>query len=312
MPLFGGTTPREQTAYPAARKPKKQASYATNKQFLGILALCFTPWIFFSVILCLFVFLYHELYEVAWIVAIALIAISIVWIVSDVMTVTGGQFYVFFGVLSIVACLAGVFVGLYVYYGWIWHYWKIEGLRVYKNVLPAEPAASHADAGKIIFSEDSRVDMTKAVGFQAGHVYCVAPVRDDSEPARVNYWAAGMDCCAARANFNCDDAWDTTARSGTVILDHGYTISFSHRDFYLKAVKEAEALYDVASADKPIFVRWVKDANAVQGEFYTLGTQFTAGAIAVYLPISIVLGAVMSYAYQKRKTAQEDEEKMRL
>merc|ERR1719159_1832451 len=60
-----------------------------------------------------------------------------------------------------------------------------EEAREYHNVLPSEPAAAHADAGKITFAEAARIDTTKAVGYKAASTYCVAPILDPSSNNRV-------------------------------------------------------------------------------------------------------------------------------
>ena len=46
-----------------------------------------------------------------------------------------------------------------------------------------------------------------------------------------------------------------------MIVDNNSFMS-SHRDFYMQAVEVAEATYDIVSAKKPIFVRWVADPTA--------------------------------------------------
>jgi hypothetical protein len=53
----------------------------------------------------------------------------------------------------------------------------------------------------------------------------VAPVLDyaNGSPVgtRVEYWAAGQDCCGQRADFRCDESWNVAARSGVVMLKPG-------------------------------------------------------------------------------------------
>ena len=36
----------------------------------------------------------------------------------------------------------------------------------------------------------------------------------------------------------------------------------THRDYYMLAVEEAEAAFDLVSAKKPLFVRWVSDEES--------------------------------------------------
>merc|ERR1719453_143098 len=104
------------------------------------------------------------------------------------------------------------------------------------NLMPTNLAEAHADAGKIVFTDATRVDTTRAAGYKDGSMYCVAPIEDDVPIGKVQYWAAGTDCCLGRADFNCDDAWDPKARSGVVILDSN-TWMPSNRDKYTEAVK---------------------------------------------------------------------------
>ena len=77
----------------------------------------------------------------------------------------------------------------------------------YLNVLPSESAAAHADAGKLLFSLDTKVDTSKTVGYRAKHVYCVAPIMDYATTV-IQYWAVGVDCCQGRGQFACGDVVD--------------------------------------------------------------------------------------------------------
>merc|ERR1719231_1169470 len=96
-----------------------------------------------------------------------------------------GSWFLHIGVLCVCACVAGSLAGLFNYYTFMYQYWSIDEGQTYTNVLPTEPAASHADAGKIVFSSTSRVDTTRALGYKVGTVYCVAPILDDTQFDRV-------------------------------------------------------------------------------------------------------------------------------
>lgn len=265
------------------------------------------PFFIFTGVLLFYVYMYHTYFHIAWFISLALTLVSIVFITSDLYTIQGGQWYLFYGVLCLLATLTATFVGMYIYFEFTFQFYKIGGLRTYTNVLPAEPAASHVDAGKIYFSPDSKVDITRAVGFQAqGGVYCVAPILDDTEIARVNFWAVGRDCCKARASFNCDEAWNKDAHAGAVVMDSGAPqVSFNQMDFYMKAVKEAQALYDLSSADQPIFVRWVVDPSFMQTEFWNKGWWECIYWIIAYACVSLVLGTIFQYCSAYRARAQQ-------
>jgi len=110
-----------------------------------------------------------------------------------------GSWFLSLGLLSLFAVINAVLCGNYNYWNHMFQYWSYDENRAYTNVLPTEPAASHADAGKIVFADTARVDTTRAVGFKMSTVYCVAPILDDTQLDRVEYWAAGTDCCPAPA-----------------------------------------------------------------------------------------------------------------
>merc|ERR1719379_1338649 len=176
-----------------------------------------------------------------------------------------GSWFFFVGLLCGFACMFGCLCGLYNYYTHMMQYWTYDENRAYSNVLPTEPAEAHADAGKIVFAHTSRVDTSRAVGFKSGSTYCVAPILDDTQGDRVEYWAAGVDCCPARGDFACDDAFNPKAKSGVVILDTtggdtavsagettaGFSMWKSKRDYYVKAVRLAEAHFSITSAEFP-------------------------------------------------------------
>jgi len=291
------------------RRLKGKKGLKVNKGYINYTLMIMVPYLIFAGLLAFYVYLYHDLFHVAWLLSLVAVLVSFVWIASDLYTIKGGQWYVFFGVLTLLAGLAATGVGLYIYFGYTYQFYKLGGLRTYTNVLPAEPADSHADAGKIYFTPNSKVDITRAVGFQAqGGVYCVAPILDETQLARVNFWAVGRDCCLSRASFNCDEAWNPDAHAGAVVLDSGAPqVSFDQQDFYLKAVHEAQALYDLASADPPIFVRWVLDPSAMQAAFWTAGVWECYYWLIGYFLVSLFLGLMFNYLSALRNAAQVKE-----
>jgi len=258
---------------------------------VGAVSLIALPELVFAVITCLYAFVYHRFPEVVVLAVVGFVALSIMFVTLDKSTRVEGRWYLFLGVLCFMATVMGTLYGLYNYHENFLQYEAYSANREYSNVLPSEPAAAHADAGKIEFSKSARIDTTKAVGFKQGDVYCVVPIMDDMQTSRVEYWAAGMNCCKQRADFQCDDAGSVDAHSGVVILD---TNSFfpSNRDVYEKAVKEAEAAFDIVSSPNPLFVRWVKSPQEVQEMYLSSGWGYLLVGIAVYFLLSIILGAI--------------------
>jgi len=278
--------------------PGKKKGTANDSVALGMLLLTFVPWAFFFTVSCLFAFAYHQHRLLVWALVFSFGGLSFMFMVLDARNKSGGSWYLFLGLLCFFAVVSSAFAGLYNYDTHMFQYWSYEENRLYTNVLPSEPALAHLDAGKIIFSPDARVDTTRSVGFKAGAVYCVAPILDDIQATRVEYWAAGTDCCGQRADFSCDASWDAGARSGVVVVDNNSFLS-THRDYYMLAVEEAEAAFDLVSAKKPLFVRWVSDPQEVQDDFWRSGIGFLVAECCVYLLISLLFGSVMQLSSRK-------------
>jgi hypothetical protein len=192
-------------------------------------------------------------------------------------------------------------IGLYCYHEYAIQFWSCEEGRAYVNVRPDESAAGHSDAGRLTFSEDAHVDTGRSVGYRAkdGSVYCVAPIAGDQDPATVEYLAAGEDCCAERGNFNCDASWDAKAKSGVVIIERSPFVSNS-QEMYMKAAREAAGAYEFTLGKKPLFVRWVRDAQVIEDQYWNNCMVFLVCACFMHLMASILFGFVLHFSTGSR------------
>jgi hypothetical protein len=251
------------------------------------------PWLMFVLIIMLFTYGYHHIPGLVWSTVCLLSCFALIFVFTPPGADAEGRSAVSLGVLCGFAIVLAVLGGLHNYGTHMEQYWMYEEAREYHNVLPSEPAAAHADAGKITFAEAARIDTTKAVGYKSASVYCVAPILDPSSNNRVEFWAVGLDCCAPRGEFNCDDASKEgadAAHGGIVVFETGW-IAASHFEYFKKAVKESEAANDLVSAAEPIFVRWVKDPAAVQSSFFAAGT----GALIGYCILHLVANGLLAW-----------------
>jgi len=226
----------------------------------------------------LFTYGYHHIPGVVWSTVCLLSCFALIFILTPPGPTEQGRSGVLLGCLCGSAIVLSTLCGLHNYGTHMEQYWLYEEAREYHNVLPSEPAAAHADAGKITFAEAARIDTTKAVGYKAASTYCVAPILDPSSSNRVEFWAVGLDCCAPRGEFNCDDATKEgteAAHGGLVVFDTGSI--HRHYEYFSKAVKESEAANDLVSSAEPIFVRWVKDPESVQASFFGAGNWAVIG-----------------------------------
>ncbi|CAK0871502.1 unnamed protein product, partial [Prorocentrum cordatum] len=204
------------------------------------------------------------------------------------------QFYTV--AMCLVAIVAATVVGVFTYGEFLGKYWNARGSHSYANVLPSEDAAGYADAGKLVFAEEARLDVSRALGYKDVNVYCVAPVLDDAPLAEVQFWAVGVDCCEQRGSFDCDDAWDSDARSGVVVSPlHGW-----HSQYAL-AVRQAEHAFELASAQEPVFVRWVVDPEKVTRNYFHFGVGILVVAVAAYGVLSCVVAHFLKTARSPRR-----------
>lgn len=187
-----------------------------------------------------------------------------------------------FGVVWMQATVVGLILGFFLYFRGLAYYWKYEEMRTYTNVGASQASESFGDGGMFLFSEDTRLDAVRAVGYKSrwtGMTYCVAPLVDGAmnQASDIHYWAVGDNCCTPRAEFHCDDAQDFSARSALRVLQPEdvvspfmrWAVTGSSFSSYQKAVALQEATYATKAALRPTFVRWSRDPVTLKDSSYT-------------------------------------------
>jgi hypothetical protein len=214
------------------------------------------------------------------------------------------------GTAGIIAMLIFTVVGFHGYFVFIQPARAIENLRSVHNVLPSQPAVSHTDAVSLHFADGTAVDDTKAVGLKmvegGAHTYCVAPILDDSQGERVEYWAIGVDCCEGVLSFNCGDAANPENTQGLVVPDitsSGDILwsSFEkylapplgRRDLFDQAIKMAEATHGVTSATQPMMLEWKSfDHERLKEDRWARVHMFLIAVAVFAIVSSFILAAV--------------------
>lgn len=264
----------------------------------SLAVLILTPWLIFTTVCCLLTFAYHHFRVLVWVLIFLGALISMLFIALSTRN-RRGPIYLFLGVLCVFAILLSTVLGLYCYHSYAIQFWSCEEGRAYVNVRPDEAAGGHADAGRLTFSEDAHVDTGRSVGYRSkdGSMYCVAPIMGQEDPTTVEYWAAGLDCCGQRGNFNCDSAWDEKAKSGVVMVDQsGPFAPKGTRETYMKAAQEAAGAYEFKLGKHPLFVRWVRDAQVIQDAYWNDCMVFLVCVCFVHLMVSIMFGIVLHFS----------------
>merc|ERR1740121_1704464 len=94
-------------------------------------------------------------------------------------------------------------------------------LNTYTEIDPSKMVGQQLmDAGSVLWSNTTALDISKSMGFKNLNTYCVAPITvPGSAPKTYDFWAIGVNCCSGQeADFNCLDAKNKFARGGVRLL----------------------------------------------------------------------------------------------
>lgn len=265
----------------------------------GILKLCLIPWGVF--LMCsLFVMLEGEA-TLAVVVMGAYATGFIFFAVLNFSQYHSDRALVYF--MCGVAVVLGSFAGYFIF---CFHSYDFEAFwnhRQYANVWPTEPAAAHRDASALVFSEGARPDV-RLMGSYSGvyGTYCVAPIAMggliEPDHGDIQYWAVGIDCCRG-GRFECGASSDLSARAGMVVYERQHLFSTwfpREADMYKQAARMVAAKFGAHSADRPIFVRWVKDLELAHAAYaqqaFSTWFKFAIASLPLWLLLSIGLQTV--------------------
>lgn len=265
----------------------------------GLFGVCFSFFILLLAVPLTFTMLFHENPTMVLLVVVMCITFAGFPCLNDS--------YRALGTGGIICMIISTVVAFHGYFRIVLPARALEDLRSVRNVLPSQPAVSHTDAVAVLFANGTTVDDTKAVGMKmiegGAHTYCVAPILDDTQCERVEYWAIGVDCCEGVNSFNCGDAANPLnlqglvvtdpTRSGDVLwssFDKYLAPPIGRRDLFIRAIKQAEATHGVTSAKEPMMLEWksfsynaMKAERWSQVEMYLVYVAVFAVAAALFL-----------------------------
>lgn len=282
-----------------------------SKTILHATMLAIAPWCTFVFIIALMFQMWHYYTVPTIVILAAVMTVNIGFAVFEMAH--GKKWLLWLGILGGVALLAGIAIGLFNYYRYLLFFYSYSDLRKYTNVAGSQHAAGYSDAGMVLFTKDTGVDTTQAVGYQdagsSGSIFCVAPISDGSmtKDSQISFWAVGENCCEERSNFQCDGAGDASAKSGLVVLDVEKLVSeavamfvapMSTKDQYSKAIKLQNAFFGTSNAKENVFVRWTRDPVAMQDKYWNDAFANCVTESLLYFVISMFMG--ISAALQAR------------
>merc|ERR1719183_1224975 len=125
------------------------------------------------------------------------------------------------------------------------------------------PGRQFMDVGRIEFKNGTSLDSGKTMYFQNFNTYCVAPITIGSgRLSTYDFWSVGINCCED-GTFRCGEYNNPNARSGLRLVRE------DQRDFYLLAVRQAEAAYNLRT-DTPLFFFWMQEPAAGVDTYQTV------------------------------------------
>jgi len=284
--------------------PERPHMYHTMSVGLRI----FLPWIFFLTVSCSFVFVYQSSPAFVWVfMALCSMTALLLMVLPQRQrampgAVSNPNWYLLLGILCLFATFLAALLGFWNFQRSMSFYWAYEGMRSYTNVLPTESALAHLDAGKITFSTSARLDVHSAIGYRdGGNLYCVVPVVEQdhlgeahNDQGRIEYWAAGVNCCDRSGSFSCDSAGRENVHAGLVHVNPGM-FSSDDTEQYRQAVQEAITDTEMTSSPDALFVRWVDDSELAQDDYWNSAAGFLCGTCALHLMASTVIGFMLHF-----------------
>lgn len=270
---------------------------------MHILEFTFAPWLCLVIILTCFLLAGsagHNVFFIVWVIPLMLLALCGAFIHNQYQK--GRSEEVVLGALCFTAVMAGLIVGAYAHFTSLREFWRLGQGASYFNVLPSELAAGKSDASSLVFTNTSRVDTTKTYGLVDGHsatgsVYCVAPVSagDMAAETRVQYWAAGIDCCFPRSDFHCGQAQNEDAHGGIVLYAEERS-----SPLWQQAVNGAQKAYGIQAGDNYLLIKWIVDPIRHRERLWHSAVNLFLIFGGVYLLISSIVACSIMPAFNQK------------
>jgi len=299
MPAYGEPQGFEApTKSPFARSQRRNAN-------LAVIAACLlVPWTIFTAVMGVLTFEIHYTTPqlsnmVAAVCMLAVIFLGYATVLAIRRRTDGSSdqpaWYVFIFVTSLIAWIAGFVCGQKNFSQNMVPYYDVMNLNVYPSVDPSRYRGQQLmDAGRILFSPESHIDLSRSMGFRNLDTYCVAPVTvGDAQLKHYDFWAVGLNCCSGHAaDFHCGEYNNPRAKSGLRLMRD------DQRPYFRLAVQQAEAAYNI-QAPHPIFLHWMQDPNAEINAYQDDGYKYFLLGIFGYFAFQLFAVVAAAIAFSK-------------
>jgi len=291
----------------------KLHSAGTGKRRMNSVAILLSflvPWLLFSITFAVLTFGIHY-YHASW--AYACVACGFLVVMAAGINVRGDPqnkmeeqaLYVptwclFYFITVSIAWLLAVVAGLANFHYNAEPYYDVTSLHHYTDIDPASTSGQELmDAGLIMFTNKTHLDIGLSTGLFNRDVYCVAPITAGPDrPMYYDFWAVGKNCCSGgTGNFRCGDYRNPHARAGLRLMND------DEHAFYTLAVQQAQAAFNISSYH-PLFLYWMQDPTAEISMYHSDALQYFVFGVLAFFCFQLALVFVAALAFSKLNSPQ--------
>lgn len=274
---------------------------------LTLLLAAHLPAVWFSLLVGLFTYKYHDAPIAPWFAALIGLDIVLVsaWPVHvPARTWTKWEWLPMFAGLAAV----GLGVGIGIPNNTTMEAWfHVQQLPHHSDVLPSWDPRLAADAGVLHFAPGAALDVGASAGYRAWpHTYCAAPVVDnttgDGDP--VGFFAVGRNCCDRRGGFACDGAEDPDVRTGVRVTAHALNDFWTWQDAgdnFRRAARMSAAANGKELKEPLVLLIWTSDVDSLASSSWWWAT----GVFIVCLAVSVLwcgLGSIRIWSVATKQS----------
>jgi len=263
---------------------------------INMLEIVFLPWFLLALVLSVYLVAgANGQQAVLWLMPLVLILLSGAYIRYNYKQNNSDE--VVLGSLALTGVVIATVVGVFCNLNMLQELHRVNQGASYFNVLPSESATSKLDATSVVFTNTTRVNTGQYFGFTdastpAKTVYCVAPVTTgESDFRRIQYWAAGLDCCGAQTPFTCGDAVNAQAHAGLLLSDA--VQGGKNRGLFEKAIAGALDKFGLQAGNNYLLLHWMADPVEYRDHLWQSSWKLIAVFAGVYFILSAMVGFVV-------------------
>lgn len=297
-----------ETPYSAAllQRPAKSPYAAEHDVTFSAHTFCkliLLPWFIFMLGFSLMCFRMHVNHEgLTWFLVLAIFFIVVILAIKAIQTCAveatlssaAVKLHPLMFVTGLGMWIAGLVGGQMVFRDFELYYDMID-LASYDSIDPAHTMGETLmDAGRVFFTRNSTVDVSKIGVFQHGDAHCVAPIISSKATyANYDFWAVGTNCCSIHhKTSHCQDWRNVEVHGGVRVMKENM------QEYYRMAVQQAESEYNI-QAIHPIFFQWVADPIVEVNDHrergikeYLMGSLLALGVLCA-IPVIAVICSTM-------------------